>query len=174
LQDQEPARPDDLPRAAEERGREHSLRAVGDLVVGLRVVDVELVDARGLGALEEEGDGVAPGVLQVREPALARAPRGVLDRGRDEVDPEVVVRRPRERAAEEEAPVAAAEVEDARGFAAEDRFPVERVARPRDRDARSRPARALCGAAGKRDAEVGLAQECLSGSFMPAGERAAL
>src|SRR5207247_11122167 len=62
-------------------------------------------------------------------PALVAAPRGVANHHRQDVDAEVIVVAPPDGAANQETPVAAAEVEDQRRLAAEQLFQVEQSVR---------------------------------------------
>ena len=85
------------------------------VVIRLRMVAVDFGDAARLDVLREEAPAVADGEAQVVQAALVAAPGGVADDDGQHVDAEVVVVGAPDGTLEEEAAVAAAEVEDERG-----------------------------------------------------------
>src|SRR5262249_50599830 len=103
----------------EERRREQPALHLVGVVVGLRVVAVELGHTAGREVLCQKALSVADGEAEVAEAALVAAPRGVADDDGEDIDAEVVVVASPDGALEEIAPVAAAEIDDERGRAAE-------------------------------------------------------
>src|SRR5207253_2675418 len=95
------------------------------VVIRLRVVAVDFADAGRRDVPFEEALPVADGEAEVAQAALVAAARGVADDDRQHVDAEVVVVGAPDGALEEEAAIAAADVEDDRGPAAEEGRPVE-------------------------------------------------
>ncbi len=125
-----PGRPQHAVHLGQERRCQDATVRLAAVVVGLGVVEVDLVHARRSHVALDERLGVLDREAGVVQPALVGPSRRVADHHRQDVHGEMVVVRPGQRALEREAAVAAAEVHDDRRLAAEDRRPVERT-RPR-------------------------------------------
>ncbi len=136
--------------------RDEALVDLRRVVVGLRVVAVDFGDAARLNVLRQEALPVADGEAEVAQAALVAAPRGVADDDRQHVNAQVVVIGPPDGALEKEAAVAAAQVEDDRGPAAEQRRPVEAALGGELLEGGLRPLRRVEDFAGDGDAELAL------------------
>jgi len=88
------------------------------------------------------------------QPALVGPPRGVADHHGQFVDCAMIPAGPGERTTEREPAVAAAEVKNHRGFAAEERAPVEPAWLGQPLDPRPRPLGCGQDRAGDRNAEL--------------------
>src|SRR5262245_36471602 len=99
------------------------------IVVGLRVIAVNLGNSVRLNILAQESLGITDGEAQILQAALVAAARGIADDYGQDVDAEVIVVRSPDGAVNQVAPVATAQVEDERRCVAEKFSPVELACR---------------------------------------------
>ena len=153
--DEEPAARRQHPvHVGQEMRREDAAMRLPTVVIGLGVVEVDLLDARRRRVPLEEGLGVLDGEPGVMQAALIGPAGRVPDHHGQDVDGEMVAIRPAQGAQEREPAVAAAEVQDDRCLPAEDRRPVERPGPGQPLDRRPRPLRLREDSPGDRDAQL--------------------
>src|SRR5271157_3549329 len=149
----------------QEPGRDDPAMGLARIVIGLGMIKVDLANRRLGDVGREERPDVMDHEPDIVQPALVGPPRGVADHHRQFVDCTVVVIRPGERTAEREPAVAAAEVENHRGFAAEERAPVEPAWLGQPLHPRPRPFGCGQDRAGDRHAELRFDLARLHGVF---------
>src|SRR5262249_16110463 len=125
LDHEEPAGDERAMDEREELWRDQPAVHLDRVVIGLRVIAMNLGDGAGFDVFGKKFAAAADGELEVRQAALVAAAAGVANDDRERVDAEVVVAQPADGAGEHVPTVAAADIEDDGGVAAEERRPVD-------------------------------------------------
>src|SRR5258708_1878839 len=100
---------------------------LGWIVIRLRMIAVNLRHASGREVVVDKALPVAHRKSKIGNPALIAASRGITNDDRKHIDAQMIVVRPQTRAADQEAPVAAAEVENDGGTTAEKLSKIKRT-----------------------------------------------
>lgn len=138
--------------------------ALPGVVIGLGMIQMNLIEARRLAALQDELRGVSPRKLTISKPTLPCAQAPELHGRRHELDSEVIHLGARESGRDEPPPVAAAEVDHPRRSPPEDLLPIEALPRFTELRARASPQFARQHAAGERRARRGVGSERAEGA----------
>jgi hypothetical protein len=107
-----------LPNAVEEGRRQHPELGLGRIIIGLRMINVDLVDRRVIAALEQPGDRIPCDEAGIRGAPFLRRLRRPLQQRDDPLDPQIIDIRVRGRGLDDELSVAAADVDDPAGAVA--------------------------------------------------------
>src|SRR6516165_10573442 len=124
----EPATRDENPmRQHQEFRRDQPAMDLGGIVVRLRMIAVQFSDAGRLDITLQKLSRVLDGEAEIPQAALIAAPGGVANHHGQHVDADVIVIGSPDSAADQEPAVAATKIQNQRGTAPKDRWPVQRA-----------------------------------------------